>query len=264
MNSACPVATAGGPAAPWHNAPPHAADRCRCLQRPPNRPDPVLPCVCSQLRAAQLDQRAQGRRMPAGRAEQLSPCSSPPACKAPSGRTSRRWRPDGGGCSDAIILDLTPRRGLRWPGLAIHPTAPISSGRSLSKLAARAARQLGHQDLKRSLPSIAGGLFSAPPGGGGAPRHALPHCGAGRAFEERRTDRYQCHGCTIERPGNCTLSPLSRRRAGSAGWRDRPNRPRPDNRGCCGRGAGASRRGVPDWRDPAKRPAPRGFWRCHR
>ena len=40
----------------------------------------------------------------------------------------------------AIILDLTPRWGLRWPALAIHPTAPIRSGRSLSKLAARAAR----------------------------------------------------------------------------------------------------------------------------
>ena len=28
-----------------------------------------------------------------------------------------------------------------------------------------------------------------------------------RAFEERRTDRYQCHGCTIDRPGAAPALP---------------------------------------------------------
>jgi hypothetical protein len=42
------------------NAPSHADRHCRCLQWPADRPDPVLARACRQLRAAQLDQRAQG------------------------------------------------------------------------------------------------------------------------------------------------------------------------------------------------------------
>ena len=42
------------------HAPSHADRDCRCLQRPPDRPDPVLPGLCGQLRAAQMDQRTPG------------------------------------------------------------------------------------------------------------------------------------------------------------------------------------------------------------
>jgi|GEM_PF-3561705 len=64
INSSTSVKARGSSLLSLH-APSHADRDCRCLQRPPDRPDPVLPGLCGQLRAAQLDQRAQGdERLP--------------------------------------------------------------------------------------------------------------------------------------------------------------------------------------------------------